>query len=78
MQLIPWLRTRYLNCRLYTDFEGEIISLVEQGIVASGREFLRWPKSSWSSRIIDLRRFRKVDESPYTKKSLLDYMEEAS
>lgn len=77
--LIKWLKSKYGSCKFYQDYEGEVISLVEQSILTSALDFLLWPSSSWSSRIADLRTQRAMDkkESPRSglqKRSLLELL----
>lgn len=48
---------KYFNlCNWYHNYKGEILSLVEQAILADSKYFLYWPSSSWSSRISSLRK----------------------
>ena len=77
--LIKWLKSRYGSCKFYQDFEGEVISLVEQSILTSATDFLLWPSSSWSSRIADLRQQRAMERkdlprSGLQKRSLLELL----
>ena len=55
----------------YNDYKGEVVSLVEQSFLQTVQEFVPWPSSSWSTRIVDLNhRMGKVD-SKYTMMYLL-------
>lgn len=54
-QMMQYASDKYGACSWFQDYEGEIISLVEQAIMSQVKEFLPWPTSSWSSRINDYR-----------------------
>ena len=64
--LEEFISARFDGCDWFEDYLDEVISLVEQALLASGKYFIPWSTSSWSARIIDVRRAdRRSSQSPH-------------
>ena len=75
--LVAWLKRKYLNCDWFLKFPGEVVSLVEQAILAKSDDFCNWPGSAWSSRVLEVRQNRKRDLNDFKvsrKISFLDFL----
>ena len=55
-QLSDWLSNHQIrNCRYARIYNSELVSILEQAILANTKKFFPWPSSSWSGRVIQLR-----------------------
>ena len=60
LQEVLW--SGYQECKWFSDWNGEVLSLVEQAIMRAAEDFIYWPSSSWSGRVRDLRKMFKMDK----------------
>ena len=58
------MEINYLGCRTwYFDYFWEVLSLVEQAILVESDDFISWPASSWSSRVLYLRKMKGAEKN---------------
>ena len=54
--LKPWLEKNDVrNCKYARTYFEEVLSVLEQCILSSAKQFFPWPSSSWSGRVVQLR-----------------------
>ena len=62
----------YKNCKFYKQHKGEVLSLLDQAVATESVNFLKWPASSWSGRVMTLRKMKGHTVEPVTIVDLLE------
>lgn len=62
----------YKDCVFYKQHKGEVLSLLDQAVATESVNFLKWPASSWSGRVMTLRKMKARAVEPVTMVDLLE------
>merc|ERR1711879_353003 len=66
LDIETYLKNKFdVDCKIFKNYWNEVVSLIEQALIEKSQDFYYWPLSTWSERIMDLRKYRQPENPRY-------------